>query len=74
MVLNLSLVGGNSVWSEVMSYEILHANYGAKLLRTEMEIEYWPASKITDYSITVMVRVPRNNCKLEANIRTRDDT
>lgn len=47
--------GGNSVWSEVLSYEMLFANYGAQLRRTEMEIEYWPASKITDYSITVMV-------------------
>lgn len=50
-------IGGNSVWSEVMSYEILNASYGAQLRRTEMEIEYYPASKITDYSVTVMVRI-----------------
>jgi hypothetical protein len=41
-----------------MSFEVLYANYGAQLRRTEMEIEYWPASKITDYSITVMVCAP----------------
>lgn len=39
-----------------MSYEVLFANYGATLRRTEMEIEYWPSSKITDYSITILVR------------------
>ncbi len=40
-----------------MSYEILNASYGAQLRRTEMEIEYYPVSKITDYSVTVMVRI-----------------
>lgn len=55
-MLNTPNAGGNSVWSEVMSLEVLHANYGAHLRRTEMEIEYWPASKITDYSITVLGR------------------
>jgi len=48
--------GGNSVWSEVLSYELLHSSYGALLRRTEMEIEYWPESKITDYSVTVAGR------------------
>lgn len=55
-MLNTPNAGGNSVWSEVLSYEILHANYSAVLRRTEMEIEYWPESKITDYSITVLGR------------------
>jgi len=44
--------GGNSVSSEVLSYEVLRAMYGAELLRTEMELEYFPhGGKITDYSI-----------------------
>lgn len=44
--------GGNSVMSEVLSYELLRCMYGAELLRTEMELEYWPlGGKITDYSI-----------------------
>jgi len=55
-MLNTPNAGGNSVWSEVLSYELLRATYGAQLRRTEMEIEYWPASKITDYSVTVLGR------------------
>ena len=45
--------GGTSEWSEACSFEVLHQLYGAKLLRTEMEIEYAPGSKITDFSITL---------------------
>eukprot|EP00727_Mastigamoeba_balamuthi_P014784 m51a1_g9931 putative protein (622) ;mRNA; r:52510-55487 len=48
--------GGNSVWSEVLSYELLRAAYGARLLRTEMEIEYACDSKITDYSVRLRGR------------------
>ena len=46
--------GGNSVISEVLSFEVL-AEYlfSVKLLYTEMELEYKCASKITDYSILV---------------------
>ena len=46
--------GGNSVISEVLSYEVL-SDYlsGVKLLHTEMELEYEYDSKITDYSISV---------------------
>lgn len=45
--------GGNSVWSEVLSIELLSALYGAKLLRTEMEIEYLLEGSITDYSVSL---------------------
>eukprot|EP01098_Paradermamoeba_levis_P005469 TRINITY_DN229_c0_g1_i2.p1 TRINITY_DN229_c0_g1~~TRINITY_DN229_c0_g1_i2.p1 ORF type:complete len:341 (-),score=117.04 TRINITY_DN229_c0_g1_i2:123-1145(-) len=42
--------GGNSVWSEVYSFEVLQRAFGAELVKTEMEIEYWPeGSKKTDY-------------------------
>lgn len=43
--------GGTSEWSEAISFELLHWLCGARLLRTEMEIEYRCGSKITDYSI-----------------------
>ena len=44
--------GGNSVISEVLSYEFLHRAFGAELEHTEMQLKYWPAeSKKTDYSI-----------------------
>jgi hypothetical protein len=46
--------GGSSLWSEVMSLELLQALYGAILLRTEMEILYGCGSKITDYSVQMM--------------------
>lgn len=46
--------GGTSVWSEVLSFEIMRAAYGAVLQRTEMEIEYdWMGSKKTDYSCSI---------------------
>jgi len=42
--------GGNSVWSEVYSFELLKRAFGAELVKTEMEIEYYPeGSKKTDY-------------------------
>jgi hypothetical protein len=34
--------GGNSIWSEALSFEVLSTIYGAKLLKTEMKLEYWP--------------------------------
>lgn len=43
--------GGSSLWSEVMSFEILHLLFHVELLHTEMELEYVPCSKITDYSV-----------------------
>ena len=51
-ILNLPNAGGTSVESEVLSYEVLHRCFGAQLLRTEMEIQYFPeGSKKTDYSV-----------------------
>lgn len=46
--------GGSSVWSEVLSLEVLYRMFGAQLLKTEMEIRYAPAgSKKTDYSCVI---------------------
>jgi len=45
--------GGNSIWSETISFEVLSALCKAVLHRTEMEIEYMPGSKITDFSVKV---------------------
>eukprot|EP00339_Tiarina_fusa_P023920 CAMPEP_0117014392 /NCGR_PEP_ID=MMETSP0472-20121206/11680_1 /TAXON_ID=693140 ORGANISM="Tiarina fusus, Strain LIS" /NCGR_SAMPLE_ID=MMETSP0472 /ASSEMBLY_ACC=CAM_ASM_000603 /LENGTH=176 /DNA_ID=CAMNT_0004717931 /DNA_START=1611 /DNA_END=2141 /DNA_ORIENTATION=- len=54
-ILNLPNAGGNSLESEVLSFELLHECYGAALLKTEMEIEYFPEySKKTDYSIHIV--------------------
>jgi len=53
-ILELPNAGGNSVSSEVISYELLRMMFNAQLSRTEMELEYFPhGSKITDYSITL---------------------
>lgn len=46
--------GGSSIESEIMSFEILHFCEGAKLLKTETEIQYQPPddagpNTITDY-------------------------
>jgi len=43
--------GGSSEWSEAVSFELLRVLLGVDLLHTEMELEYTPGSKITDYSI-----------------------
>ncbi|XP_033126042.1 AAC-rich mRNA clone AAC4 protein-like, partial [Anneissia japonica] len=43
--------GGNSVESEVLSFELLHRCFGAELLKTEMEVDYFPTGgAITDYT------------------------
>jgi len=53
-ICNSPNAGGNSVWSEVLSFEVLSILFGAKLLLTEMEISYFPmGGKITDYSVTI---------------------
>jgi hypothetical protein len=52
-LLTVPNAGGNSVWSEVMSFEVLRLLFGARLLRTEMEIEYTWNSKITDYAVVL---------------------
>lgn len=42
--------GGSSVISEVMSYELLKRCFGAHLIKTEMEVSYFPeGGSITDY-------------------------
>lgn len=53
-ILNTPNAGGNSVWSEVVSCEVLSSLCRAVLHKTEMEIEYAPGSKITDYSVKVL--------------------
>jgi len=51
-MLHLPNAGGNSLWSEVISFEVLNSMFNAKLLKTEMELQYWPLGcKITDYSV-----------------------
>jgi len=51
-MLHLPNAGGNSLWSEVISLEVLACMFNAKLLKTEMELQYWPLGcKITDYSV-----------------------
>lgn len=46
--------GGSSVESEVLSYELLHKAFGAMLLKTEMEIDYFPTGgSITDYTCKI---------------------
>ncbi|EGC39250.1 hypothetical protein DICPUDRAFT_52804 [Dictyostelium purpureum] len=52
-ILETPNAGGNSVWSEVLGYEVLHHCFGAQLKRTETEIEYAPGSKITDFSVDI---------------------
>jgi hypothetical protein len=42
--------GGSSVESEVLSFEIFKVGYNAKLLKTEMQVPYFPAGgSLTDY-------------------------
>eukprot|EP01133_Synstelium_polycarpum_P002617 gene2617-3008_t len=50
-ILETPNAGGNSVWSEVLSFEVLNQVFGATLCKTETEIQYAPGSKITDYSV-----------------------
>jgi len=72
--------GGNSIFSEVFSYEILRSILGLKLERTEMELDYWPrGGKITDYSVSTHcgnylgVSVTRAMCRSEASIFEQED-
>jgi hypothetical protein len=54
-ILNTPNAGGNSVASEVMSFELLATMYNASLLRTEMEVDYvFCGCSITDYSVKVL--------------------
>jgi len=53
-ILELPNAGGNSVWSEVMSFEVIRCMFNCKLAYTEMELAYFPyGSSITDYSVNV---------------------
>lgn len=52
-ILETPNAGGNSVWSEVLSYEVLHNVFGAQLKKTETEIQYVSGSKITDFSVDI---------------------
>ena len=80
-ILTTPNAGGSSIESEVMSFELMRLIYGAKLYRTEMEIEYFPiGGSITDYSIkigplNVSVSVTRamKFKKLNDIVYTRDD-
>lgn len=55
-IMNTPNAGGSSVWSEAVSFEVLSFLCRAVLHATEMEIEYMPGSKITDYSVKVQGR------------------
>jgi len=53
-ILTVPNAGGNSVWSEVLSFEVLNGLFQANLLYTEMELVYqWMNCKITDYSVVI---------------------
>jgi hypothetical protein len=53
-MLDIPNAGGNSVISEVLSNEFLNLVFNGELLKTEMEISYFPiGSKITDYSMII---------------------
>jgi hypothetical protein len=55
---NTPNAGGDSVKSEAMSFELLNRFFNARLLKTEMEITYWPeGGSITDYVVSVFGRV-----------------
>lgn len=45
--------GGNSLLSEVLSFEFMYKTFGASLEKTEMEINYHSDSKKVDYSMLV---------------------
>lgn len=53
-LLNTPNAGGSSVISEVLSLEFMSRFFGAKLLKTEMEVQYWPiGGSITDYVASI---------------------
>lgn len=54
LVFNTPNAGGSSVESEVLSLEMLKKYFNAKLLKTEMEVSYFPeGGSITDYVVLV---------------------
>ncbi len=57
-IVNTPNAGGDSVKSEAMSFELLNKFFNAKLLKTEMEITYFPqGGSITDYVLLMFGRV-----------------
>ena len=56
-MLDLPNAGGNSVWSEVMSYEVIRIMFNCRLCYTETELAYFPyGSSISDYSVSTHAR------------------
>ena len=54
LIFNTPNAGGSSVESEVLSLEMLKKYFNAKLLKTEMEVSYFPeGGSITDYVVLV---------------------
>lgn len=51
-ILETPNAGGSSIQSETLSFEILKRFFNARLLKTEMEVPYWPeGGSINDYVI-----------------------
>ena len=51
---DLENAGGNSEFSEAMSFDVLARLFGARLVKTEMELRYvFAGSKKTDYSVSM---------------------
>lgn len=51
LILDKPNAGGTSEASEALSFQILHSLLGARLLATEMELQYEEGSKMTDYLV-----------------------
>lgn len=50
--------GGSSIESETLSFEILKKYFNAKLLKTEMQVEYFPeGGSITDYVVYLFDKI-----------------
>jgi type VI protein secretion system component VasK len=53
-ILNTANAGGNSQYSEALSNELISTLTRGRLLKTEMEIEYFPmGGKITDFCMEI---------------------
>ena len=58
LIQNTPNAGGSSVESETLSFEILKKYFNAKLLKTEMQVEYFPeGGSITDYVVYLFDRI-----------------
>ena len=73
-VMDTPNAGGSSVWSEAISFEVLSFMCSAALHKTEMEIEYMPGSKITDYSVKVLGRDLGVSVTRAMKFSKKDDT